>query len=1066
MSRRSSWRAPMGVLAAVAGALALPGAAGAAALNANSTAVLSGTPDLFGLFDPNAAVGQPPQGLLTSQAVSMDGTKVVFTSTANGLVPDDDDTAQGVYVKNLVTGDVQLVSRRSNTGTQLGAANSGECFAGSINSEGTKVAFLCRTALDDGDGNDLADAYVRDLQAGTTLRVTLATDRPVQGAFIADDDSVIFSTASLDYGDGVQPTDNLGGGSLTYRRNPDGTYNIVSRDSNGAPRAFVRVTSISADGSKVAVQSVNPLVAGDLNASPDVYVYEGPLPATPRLISSVDGSASVAAAGTSNHGLLNRAGTIVAFDSDAANVDGGHVGGLGLQQVYARRLAPATSASLLVSQAGGGQAADRDAVAMAVGGTEASPTVAFSSSAPNLESVTSEPRVYVGTTTNAAAKLVSRATGANGREATLVDESVAAVSNDGTKVLFGATGVTNDIDPSFEALAMRNLTTNVTSTVSLPSRGGALVDPPLLNSGDSVGGSVSRDGTLVAFASKSHALGGPFAATQSVYVRNVTTGAVSLASRDENGAPLAGVASDPQISADGSRVAFVYSDTPISRKQVMVLDRATGLSETASRRDGVTASSGQIGDDDSFDPSISDDGSRVAFSSNATNLLLTPDQFVQDVFVRDLATDATALVDREAGSGDKALDAALRPAISGDGAAVVFDTRDSLVAADTDQRSDVYMRTLGADVHAGVTTLVSLKNGGTATKGLGESSAASIDEDATHVAFMSTSTNLLDAQVSASPRLYVRSIPTQATTLAGRGDGVAGVELVNLISASQISGDGTRIAFEASANAAIAPGDPGGFTKRVFVRDLVSGTTRLISRSFGPDGAATSPGSVSSLGGITRNGACVTFTTKAPVVSASAFRGAEDVYVRVTADCAVANPGRPGGPGTPGEPGAPGNPGDPGRPGSPGGPGTPGGPGGPGVPPVGLPSQPVVSAPVLSGLSIKAKRFRISAKKKTKKPAARISFSLDRDAAVALTVSKVVAGRKKGKKCVAKKGVKGAKCSITRSVGKLAAAKGVKGLNSVSFSGKVGKRKLARGSYVLTATPAGGKAQVVKFRVI
>ena len=127
-----------------------------------------------------------------------------------------------------------------------------------------------------------------------------------------------------------------------------------------------------------------------------------------------------------------------------------------------------------------------------------------------------------------------------------------------------------------------------------------------------------------------------------------------------------------------------------------------------------------------------------------------------------------------------------------------------------------------------------------------------------------------------------------------------------------------------------------------------------------------------------------------------------------------------------------------------------------------------MSAPVLSKLSIKAAKVRGSkakAKKKKRKVAGRvISFTLDRDASVTLSVSKVLAGRKKGKKCVATRR-KGAKCTITRSIGNIAVAKGLKGLNSVKFSGKVAKRKLKRGSYRLTATPTGGTARVVKFKV-
>lgn len=90
-----------------------------------------------------------------------------------------------------------------------------------------------------------------------------------------------------------------------------------------------------------------------------------------------------------------------------------------------------------------------------------------------------------------------------------------------------------------------------------------------------------------------------------------------------------------------------------------------------------------------------------------------------------------------------------------------------------------------------------------------------------------------------------------------------------------------------------------------------------------------------------------------------------------------------------------------------------------------------------------------------------LRFSLSESAAVAVTVSRALPGRKQGRRCVAPGKAKRGAARCTRKLprGTLRAAAG-KGANKVPFSGKVGGRKLAPGRYraTLTARDAGGNA--------
>jgi hypothetical protein len=53
-----------------------------------------------------------------------------------------------------------------------------------------------------------------------------------------------------------------------------------------------------------------------------------------------------------------------------------------------------------------------------------------------------------------------------------------------------------------------------------------------------------------------------------------------------------------------------------------------------------------------------------------------------------------------------------------------------------------------------------------------------------------------------------------------------------------------------------------------------------------------------------------------------------------------------------------------------------------------------------------------------------------------------------------------------RRVGRLTVTHARAGANTVKFSGRIGRRALAPGSYRLTATPLHGKARTVRFVVV
>jgi hypothetical protein len=213
--------------------------------------------------------------------------------------------------------------------------------------------------------------------------------------------------------------------------------------------------------------------------------------------------------------------------------------------------------------------------------------------------------------------------------------------------------------------------------------------------------SISADGSKVAFSSNASNFF-PGAQAPQIYVRNLAAGTTTLVSRGNGaGAPDNGYPADAVISGDGNSVAFdswadnlVAGDSNVA-SDVFVRNIAANTTTLISRRSGAA---GALGDDYSYDPSISADGTKVAFDSYADNLVNADTNKSQDVFVRDLRIGSTTLVSRAANGGptDAYSD---WPALSANGNCVAFQSGAGNVTP-TAPRSDftrIFMATISRE---------------------------------------------------------------------------------------------------------------------------------------------------------------------------------------------------------------------------------------------------------------------------------------------------------------------------------------------------------------------------------
>ena len=344
---------------------------------------------------------------------------------------------------------------------------------------------------------------------------------------------------------------------------------------------------------------------------------------------------------------------------------------------------------------------------------------------------------------------------------------------------------------------------------------------------------------------------------------NVERVSVSSAGSQANGN-----SSSPSISSDGQFIAFiseasnlVINDTN-DFKDVFVHDRDTGNTERVSVTSGGTES-----DDDSSTPSLSSNGTLVAFGSLATNLVVGDTNDVSDIFVHNRDTGVTERVSI-ASDGTQADGRSSYPSISSDGRYVAFvSDATNLVADDTNNKSDIFVR----DRVNATTERISSSTAGDESNG--NSFFTSISSDGNFVAFSSEASNLdvddLDNQID----IFVHDRDESDTQLlVGPVEFNTGSGL--LIVAPVISPEGDFVGFRSNADDLVISDANNSFDTFLLTRE-----TQIIERvsvstsDVGGNSDSSSPS-------ISSDNRFTVFSSIANNLVSEDTNGFEDVFVR------------------------------------------------------------------------------------------------------------------------------------------------------------------------------------------
>ncbi|MGI9539639.1 MAG: TolB family protein, partial [Miltoncostaeaceae bacterium] len=231
-----------------------------------------------------------------------------------------------------------------------------------------------------------------------------------------------------------------------------------------------------------------------------------------------------------------------------------------------------------------------------------------------------------------------------------------------------------------------------------------------------------------------------------------------------------------------------------------------------------------------------------------------------NIFRRDLDTSTTILVSRQSasGGGGGADGASELPWLSADGRYVAFESRaTNLFAAADSSHDNIYRR----DIDTSTTILVSRQSASDGGAGADAfSTDGVISADGRYVSFESGADNLSAEDDDAFNNVFRRDIDTETTVLVSRqsaSDGGVGADEDS--GDPYISPDGRYVGFDSDASN-LSTDDATGFSD-VFIRDLATSTTVLVSRAPGPAGA---PGDDNSReAAISQDGRFVTFHSAA-----------------------------------------------------------------------------------------------------------------------------------------------------------------------------------------------------------
>jgi hypothetical protein len=288
----------------------------------------------------------------SNPSISADGRYVVYHSNANDLVTGDaNGTLSDIFLYDTVNDTTTLISRD----TSGGGADS-YSYNATISGDGRYVVYYSyATDLVAGDTNGKYDIFLYDTVNDTTTLVSKDTSggSADNGSYnptvSVDGRYVVYESDASDLvaGDANGAIRDI----LLYDRVND-TTTLVSKDASGGSANSSSFTpSISADGRYVVYYSfANNLVAGDTNATGDIFLYDTVNDTTTLISKDTSGGGTD---GSSSNPSISGDGRYVVYSSSATDLVGVDANGT-TQDIFVYDIQAGTTELVTVDTGGGG----------------------------------------------------------------------------------------------------------------------------------------------------------------------------------------------------------------------------------------------------------------------------------------------------------------------------------------------------------------------------------------------------------------------------------------------------------------------------------------------------------------------------------------------------------------------------------------------------------------------------------------------------------------------------------------------------------------------------------------
>ena len=250
----------------------------------------------------------------------------------------------------------------------------------------------------------------------------------------------------------------------------------------------------------------------------------------------------------------------------------------------------------------------------------------------------------------------------------------------------------------------------------------------------------------------------------------------------------------------------------------LLLSRPSGLGALPSASTSSNSSNART---------VSGDGRFVVFASQSDGLSQADDDEIQNVFLRDTVAGTTTLISRATG-GAAANNNSQTPTISADGSRVAFASRaTNLDPADTNSNLDVFLHI----VSSSSTELVS-RRGAAAGGAVGNADSGplplndtgpSLSANGHQIAFQSNATNLDDDDTNGQTDVFLRQLDGSGapfTILMSRRSGITGAQDNEPSNTPSVNAAGTKVAFRSEGE--LHADDTNAFTD-VYLRDISPG---------------------------------------------------------------------------------------------------------------------------------------------------------------------------------------------------------------------------------------------------